>query len=136
LDHVKEGGDSQNHGLLCACAQETKLECQLGSGAEAFQGASPLFLFRIDVLKRGVYSFGNNFINKKLIIEFHIYSIGGMILFDRKEAIKIETELMEREILYLKGKRRLRAKRVYRRLLQECGKTCELDKPIYLKRSE
>jgi hypothetical protein len=62
--------------------------------------------------------------------------VTGIILSDRKEAIKIETELMEREILHLKGKRRLRAKRAYHRLLQECGKTCELDKPIYLKRSE
>jgi hypothetical protein len=44
--------------------------------------------------------------------------------------------LMEREILYFRGKKRLIAKRAYHKLLQECGKTCELDKPIYLKRSE
>jgi len=60
----------------------------------------------------------------------------GIILSDRKEAIKLEIELMEKEILYFKGKKRLRAKRAYHRLLQECDKTCELDKPIYLKRSE
>jgi hypothetical protein len=57
--------------LLCACAQETKLEWQLGSGAEAFQGASPLFFFEIADLQRGIYSFGNNFANKKLIADFH-----------------------------------------------------------------
>jgi hypothetical protein len=60
----------------------------------------------------------------------------GVILSDRKQAIKIETELMEREIIYLKGKRRLRAKKAYYRLLRECGKKCDLDNPIYLKRSE
>jgi len=59
----------------------------------------------------------------------------GIILSDRKEAIKIEIELMEREIIYFKGKRRLRAKRAYHRLLQSCGSSCELTDSIYLKRS-
>jgi hypothetical protein len=54
----------------------------------------------------------------------------------RKEAIKIEIEIMEKEILYLKGKRRARAKRAYYRLLQSCGSTCGLDKPVYLMRCE
>ncbi|UCC58591.1 MAG: hypothetical protein JSW14_01335 [Candidatus Bathyarchaeum sp.] len=54
----------------------------------------------------------------------------------RKEAMKIEIEIMEKEILYLKGKRRARAKRAYYRLLQSCGRTCGLDESIYLMRTE
>jgi len=57
-------------------------------------------------------------------------------LSDRKKAIKFEIEMMEKEILYFKGKKRARAKRVYYKLLQSCGSTCGLDEPIYLKRSE
>lgn len=53
-----------------------------------------------------------------------------------KEAIKASIELMEKEILYFKGKRRLRAKRAYFKLLRTCGKKCALEEPIYLKRSE
>jgi len=59
-----------------------------------------------------------------------------IIFSERKEAIKFEIEMMEKEILYFKGKRRLRAKRAYYKLLRSCGKTCALDGPIYLKRSE
>ena len=55
---------------------------------------------------------------------------------DKEEAIKFEIEMMEKEILYFKGKRRLRAKRAYFKLLRTCGKKCALEKPIYLKRSE
>ncbi len=54
----------------------------------------------------------------------------------KKEAIKAEIEFMEKEILYFKGKRRLRAKRAYFKLLRTCGKKCALEEPIYLKRSE
>ncbi len=53
-----------------------------------------------------------------------------------KEAIKASIELMEKEILYFKGKRRLRAKRAYFKLLRTCGKKCALEEPIYLKRSD
>jgi len=35
-----------------------------------------------------------------------------------------------------KGKKRLRAKRAYFKLLRSCGIECELEEPIYLKRSE
>jgi len=61
---------------------------------------------------------------------------GCIILSDRKEAIKFEIEMMEREIVYFKGKRRLRAKKAYFKLLKSCGKKCALEEPIYLKRSE
>jgi hypothetical protein len=44
--------------------------------------------------------------------------------------------MMEKEILYFKGRKRERAKRAYYRLLKSCGKQCELEDPIYLKRSE
>ncbi len=54
----------------------------------------------------------------------------------KKEAIKAEIEFMEKEILYFKGKRRLRAKRAYFKLLRTYGKKCALEEPIYLKRSE
>jgi hypothetical protein len=54
----------------------------------------------------------------------------------RKEAIKFEIEMTEKEILYFKAKRRLRAKRAYYRLLLSCSKACALTEPIYLKRSE
>ncbi len=53
-----------------------------------------------------------------------------------KEAIKASIELMEKEILYFKGKRRLRARRAYFKLLRTCGKKCALEEPIYLKRSD
>ena len=53
-----------------------------------------------------------------------------------KEAIKASIELMEKEILYFKGKRRLRARSAYFKLLRTCGKKCALEEPIYLKRSE
>jgi hypothetical protein len=43
---------------------------------------------------------------------------------------------MEKEIVYLKGTKRVVARRAYYRLLKSCGKTCGLDEPIYLKRCE
>ena len=53
-----------------------------------------------------------------------------------KEAIKIQIDFMEKEILYFKGKKRENAKKAYYRLLRSCGKSCSLDEPIYLDRSE
>ena len=58
------------------------------------------------------------------------------MLSNKKEAIKFEIEMMEKEIVYFKGEKRLRAKRAYHRLLRTCGKQCGLKEPIYLKRSE
>ena len=58
------------------------------------------------------------------------------MLSNKKEMLKFEIEKMEKEILYFKGKRRLRAKRAYYKLLRSCGKECALEEPIYLKRSE
>ena len=54
----------------------------------------------------------------------------------RNEAIRFEIDMMEKEIVYLKGKRRLRAKRAYYKLLKSCVIQLELDKPIFLMRSE
>ena len=58
------------------------------------------------------------------------------MLSNKKEMLKFEIELMEKEILYFKGKKRERAKRKYYRLLRSCGAACGLEQPIYLKRSE
>ena len=51
-----------------------------------------------------------------------------------KEAIKTVIELMEKEILYFKGRKRLLARRKYMRLLRACGKNCGLDEPVYINR--
>ena len=51
---------------------------------------------------------------------------------DRKEALRCEIELMEKEILYFTGRKRARSK--YLRLLRSCGKECKIDEPIYLER--
>ena len=47
-----------------------------------------------------------------------------------KEEIEAEIEILEKEILSLKGEIRERAKEAYRRLLPS------VDKPVYLVRSE
>jgi hypothetical protein len=47
----------------------------------------------------------------------------------RKEALESEIEIMEKEIVYLKGKRRELAKKKYRKLILP-----QLKDPIYLKR--
>jgi hypothetical protein len=54
---------------------------------------------------------------------------------NKKEALKYEVDLMEKEIIYLTGKRRQKARKAYFRLLHSCGKTCEIGEPIYLVRS-
>lgn len=53
-----------------------------------------------------------------------------------KEAIKTQIDLMEKEIIYFKGKKRENAKRAYNRLLRICGHYCLSDEPIFLYRSE
>jgi hypothetical protein len=53
----------------------------------------------------------------------------------RKEALKCEVDLMEEEIFYLTGRRRQNARKAYFKLLQSCGKACEIGEPIYLVRS-
>ncbi len=53
-----------------------------------------------------------------------------------KEAIKNQIDLMEKEILYFKGKKRQNAKTAYNRLLHLCGHSCSIDEPIFLDRSE
>ena len=93
-------------------------------------------MVKIVVLKRDIYSFRNKITNKKLMVDFSNLVSEWIILSEKKEAIKIEIELMEKEILYFKGKKRERAKRAYYRLLRTCGKKCALTEPIYLKRSE
>ena len=50
------------------------------------------------------------------------------------KAIETENELMEREIVYLMGRKRIRARQKYLQLLRSCGKNCSLDEPIYLDR--
>jgi hypothetical protein len=53
---------------------------------------------------------------------------------NENEALAAQIELMEKEILYFKGRKRERAKQRYILLLRSCGKNCSLDKPIYLDR--
>lgn len=54
---------------------------------------------------------------------------------NKEEAIRCQVDFMEKEIVYLKGRRRLKARIAYFRLLHSCGKLCELDESIYLVRS-
>ena len=51
-----------------------------------------------------------------------------------KDAIKVEVALMEKEIMYFKGKKRERARLRYLHLLRMCGKDCKIDEPIYIDR--
>lgn len=53
---------------------------------------------------------------------------------DAENAIKNQIEKMEKEIPYLKGKKKTEAKKEYFELLKSSGKTCRLNEPIYLKR--
>ena len=62
---------------------------------------------------------------------------GGLLMSFQniKKAIKFEVDLMEKEIVYLKGRRRQKARKAYFKLLHLCDKTCEIGEPIYLVRS-
>jgi hypothetical protein len=53
---------------------------------------------------------------------------------NKQEAIRCQVDLMEKEIVYLVGRRRIRAKKAYLRLLRSCGSTCGWDEPVYLDR--
>jgi hypothetical protein len=55
---------------------------------------------------------------------------------DRKEALLMEIEFMEKEILYLKGRLRRKARKAYLNLLKSSISTLGLDNPIYLMRCE
>ena len=55
---------------------------------------------------------------------------------DRKEALLMEIEFMEKEILYLKGKIRRKARKAYLNLLKSSISALGLDNPIYLMRCE
>jgi hypothetical protein len=51
-----------------------------------------------------------------------------------KEELKSRIELMEKEILYLKGSKRAEVRMEYLRLLKSYGKECGLEEPIYIMR--
>lgn len=53
---------------------------------------------------------------------------------NRKEELKSKIELMEKEIVYLKGRKRAQVRMEYLRLLKSCGKECGLEEPIYIMR--
>lgn len=55
---------------------------------------------------------------------------------DRKEALLVEIEIMEKEIIYLKGKIRSKARKAYLSLLESSISILGLDNPIYLMRYE
>ena len=64
--------------------------------------------------------------------------LGACKLVDRMsiEAIIFELDMMEKEIVYLKGYIRTKAKKAYFNLLKSHGTKLELQKPIYLLRYE
>jgi hypothetical protein len=53
---------------------------------------------------------------------------------NKKEELESRIELMEKEILHLKGRKRAEARMEYLRLLKSCGKECGLEEPIYIRR--
>jgi hypothetical protein len=53
---------------------------------------------------------------------------------NKKEELKSRIELMEKEILRLKGRKRDEVRMEYLRLLKSCGKECGLEEPIYIRR--
>ena len=54
----------------------------------------------------------------------------------KNEAVRFEMDMIEKEFFYLEGRLRAKAKKVYFKLLKSCVNKVELDKPIYLMRSE
>ena len=52
------------------------------------------------------------------------------------ESIRFELDMMEKEILYLKGRMGTKAKKAYFNLLKSSLMKLELQKPIYLMRYE
>jgi hypothetical protein len=53
---------------------------------------------------------------------------------NRKEELKSQIESLEKEILYLKGRKRDEVRMEYLRLLKSYGKECGLEEPIYIRR--
>ena len=53
---------------------------------------------------------------------------------NRNEELKSRIELMEKEILHLKGRKRAEVRMEYLRLLKSYGKECGLEEPIYIRR--
>ena len=53
---------------------------------------------------------------------------------NKKEELKSRIELMEKEILHLKGRKRAEVRMEYLRLLKSYGKECGLEEPIYIRR--
>jgi len=51
-----------------------------------------------------------------------------------QEEIKAEIELMEKEILYFKGEKKIKGKKKISLLRRSCRKNCLLDEPIYIDR--
>jgi hypothetical protein len=51
-----------------------------------------------------------------------------------KEASKTEIELMEKRIVYLTGRKRIRARQRYLQLLRSCEKNCGMGESIYIDR--
>lgn len=59
-----------------------------------------------------------------------------MLNDERKAALLTEIQFMEKEILYLKGRMRRKAKKAYHSLLKSSIDILELDTPVYLMRYE
>jgi hypothetical protein len=55
--------------------------------------------------------------------------------WNRDDAIKCQIDLMEKEIVYLKGWKREKARIAYLKLLLSCGTPCGLEEPIFPKRT-
>ena len=53
---------------------------------------------------------------------------------NRKKNLKSQIELMEKEIVLLKGRKRAEARMAYLRFLKSRSKECGLEEPIYIKR--
>ena len=74
-----------------------------------------------------------------MVIRSYNNVICGKIVFLRRgellSACEKRIEIMEKEILYYAGRKRVLARRRYFRLLKSCNKEVRLEKPIYLKRS-
>ena len=53
---------------------------------------------------------------------------------NRSKKLKTRIELLEKELLQLKGRERREARTEYLNLLKSCGKEFGLDEPIYIRR--
>jgi hypothetical protein len=81
-----------------------------------------------------------NFITSEffVLIGTKFFIFGGSRLIDkmRNEAARFEMDMIEKEFFYLEGRVRAKAKKAYFKLLKSCVNKLELEKPIYLMRSE